>query len=263
MPSHLHNRVQSAVAVGLLLGLAHAVWPDPGERSAWIYRCVTTFGYGHLIGAAWFGRRHFRALRHRTIPPGLWRGFVLTTLGASLGVYAWSLELVPGLILFFFGISVWHVVENDLALGDAYRDRGRLPNLSHRPRGHLKVLCVTSVIAFAGLATPEFGFAALLGIAWSGPSLSDLFAAVTGYHLISWVRFIVDRMRWVDDGSARRFRRDLAAVHVLPIAACLMLLGMGDRATSAEALVFGPGIYLFWSVLHVIQTAAARMRRLT
>jgi hypothetical protein len=38
---------------------------------------------------------------------------------------------------------------------------------------------------------------------------------------------------------------------------------MGDRATSAEALVFGPGIYLFWSVLHVIQTAAARTRRQT
>lgn len=263
MPSHLRNRLQSFAAVGLLLGLAHVLWPDPEERSAWIYRCVTTFGYGHLIGAAWFGRRRFGTLRPHAIPPALWRAFILITLAVLLGVYASSLRLAPGLVLLFFGVSVWHVVENDFALGDAYRHEGRLPGFSRPLNGHLKTLGVTSCVALAGLATPEFGWTTQLGVAWSGPPLSDLFAAVTGYHLVSWVRFIIDRTRWVDDGSVRRLRRDLIAVHVLPIAACLLLLGMGDRATSVETLVFGPGIYLFWSVLHVLQTAAARTRRLT
>lgn len=263
MSLHLRNRLQSITAVGLLLGLAHALWPDPGERSAWIYRGVTTFGYGHLIGAAWFGRRRFGALRPQGIRPALWRAFVLTTIAVSLGVYASSLELAPGLVLFFFGVSVWHIAENDFALGDAYRGKGRLPAISRPSKGHSKALGVAFVVGLAGLATPEFGWTARLGVAWSGPSLSDLFAVVTGYHLISWVRFIIDRTLWVDDGLARRLRRDLAVVHVLPVAACLMLLGMGGRATSAEALVFGPGIYLFWSVLHVLQTAAARTRRLT
>ncbi|MBW2241160.1 MAG: hypothetical protein JRH01_04175 [Deltaproteobacteria bacterium] len=262
MPLRLHNRVQSIAAVSLLLGLAHTLWPDPGERSAWIYRCVTTFGYGHLIGAAWFGRRLFGTLRPPPVSPILWRAFVLTTVAVLLGVYSWSLHRAPGLILFFFGVSAWHIAENDLALGQAYRNGGRLPGLSRPWSGHLRALGVTSIVVVAGLATPELGWTPLMGFPWSGPSLSDVFAAVTGYHLVSWVRFIIDRTRWSDDTSARRQRRDLIAVHVLPLAACLALLEIGERAAPIEALVFGPGIYLFWSVLHVLQTAVTRTRRL-
>ncbi|MCP3986187.1 MAG: hypothetical protein GY723_17540 [bacterium] len=266
MPSHLRNRVQSAAVAGALLGIAHAMWPDPGERSVWVYRCITTFGYGHLIGAAWFARQRMAQLRPRDIPVPLWRIFIITSIGTLLGTYAWLLHLAPGLILFFFGVSAWHVAENDLALGQAYRDEGRLPDLIRSPTGHAGALAATSVVVLAGLLTPELGWTVRLGLTWTGPSLSDVFAAVTGYHLVSWVRFMIDRIRWIrwiDADSPGRMYRALLAVHALPLAISLALLGSGDRVATAETLVFGPGLYLFWSVLHVLQTAISRTQHPT
>jgi len=110
--------------------------------------------------------------------------------------------------------------------------------------------------------------AALVGIAalipdripaTSGVRFGDVFSGVTLYHLVSWLVFSMDRARAVGGEQGVRAVRRLVGVHVAPLTVCAGLLGWSDPgALVLQEALFSPAIYLFWSVLHVIQTAIVR-----
>jgi hypothetical protein len=93
----------------------------------------------------------------------------------------------------------------------------------------------------------------------SGVGFSDVFSAVTLYHLVSWLVFSADRARAEGGQQAASTVGRLFAVHVPPVAVCGGLLWWPDPgAVLLQKALFSPAIYLFWSVLHVVQTALAR-----
>lgn len=96
-------------------------------------------------------------------------------------------------------------------------------------------------------------------------TFADLFAAVTAYHLCSFLWLFVERARLAarrSPAQARSLLGRLAVVHApgLAIGASVALAppGLGELA---QRWLFSPDLYLFWSVLHVFQTLAARGRR--
>lgn len=88
-------------------------------------------------------------------------------------------------------------------------------------------------------------------------SFGDVFAATTLHHLISWLLLLRDRIHL--GLMPGRPVQGLIWVHLLPAALCLALLALPrDTAPDLRDLVFSPAIYLFWSMLHVVQTALMR-----
>jgi hypothetical protein len=93
-------------------------------------------------------------------------------------------------------------------------------------------------------------------------SAAEVFAGSSLYHLISWLIFFLDRAR----ATARRSRPEsrrllvrLAAVH-LPalLVGGAVALAAPEAGAGLRRWLFSPEIYLFWSLLHVVQTLAAR-----
>jgi hypothetical protein len=146
-------------------------------------------------------------------------------------------------VLGLVALSVWHIAENDAAMARA-RLRPLPPGagLGLPPLGPvgraLSLPCTVLVLALAYRALPDPG------------RFGDVFSAVTLYHLVAWVAFARAR-------GASPLR--LAALHAGPAALCAALwLAPEPGAAPLRAIVFSPGLYLFWSALHVVQTARAR-----
>lgn len=94
-------------------------------------------------------------------------------------------------------------------------------------------------------------------------TVADLFVATTLYHLVSWLIFFSDRIRSLslrgEGAAAARVWRGLLGVHVPPALICGgLLFTPTDALAPARFLLFSPAIYLFWSFVHVLQTAAVR-----
>ena len=124
------NRVLALAVVAAFLGLLRWLAPAPAERAVWLYLIALPLGYGHVIGAAVFSRSR----RRRSGGAGASRLLVRRLRRAR--AFSLSSPPTPGRcaprrysrcvlapILLLFG---WHIVENDLALGRAYRDGLRL-----------------------------------------------------------------------------------------------------------------------------------------
>jgi hypothetical protein len=94
----------------------------------------------------------------------------------------------------------------------------------------------------------------------SGVHFGDFFSALTLYHLVQFLWLFADRIRAIPEPAARRsVIRRLAWVHVPAIVLCAFLLLLpSDLLGTLRYAVFSPGIYLFWSVLHVVQTLVVR-----
>jgi hypothetical protein len=93
------------------------------------------------------------------------------------------------------------------------------------------------------------------------PSFGDVFSTVTLYHLVQWLVYFGDRIRRAPPAAAAATRRRLAWVHLPPATLCALLLALPlPEARPFAYLAFSPTIYLFWSVLHVLQTAVVRSR---
>jgi hypothetical protein len=267
------NRGLTALAVAGALGAAAFVFPDAARRGEVQYLCVLSLGYGHLLGALAFSRERLASCVARGVPPALFWSFVASSAASAFAVYSLALRAAPLLLLPLLAIATWHTAENDLALGRAYREGFRLPPLPRSPRHHaVSIAATAAVLLAAGLAPPWRGWIAaevpplapLLGRLPPSPlAFSDVFAAATGWHLLSWLLFLWDRARACErDGqpqAAAALRRGLLVWHAAPIAVCA-LLAASEAAPLAplRAAVFAPGLYLYGSMLHVLQTALLR-----
>jgi hypothetical protein len=274
------NRATSlGLVVAFLVG-THAWIPDAELRAGVQYLCVVTLGYGHLLGAVALRRaRPGAPARERRLIDAFWVATALTGFAA----YAWTLARLPASILPLLAVSVWHTVENDLAIGRAYANGLRVGAMPRSPRYHAVALAVTGLVVLLGTGTESWReLAAGLGwtaagetSAWipSGPTdsafsvgrldLPDLFVLVTLHHLLSWLGLVRDRVRDLHrEGhtrEARALRGQLLLVHLAPAAGCALLLAFpAARRESLHLLVFGPAVYLYWSVLHVVQTSWRR-----
>jgi hypothetical protein len=224
-------RGAAALATAASLAAFHAAVPDAEARGAAQYALVIAIGYGHLLAAA---RPRWRRLRARGALAAACAG---TAAAAALAAYTALLARWPALVALPLAASLWHIVENDVAMARALRSGAPLRTVAGRAR--LAALAVTAALAGASLALlPDAG------------RFGDLFCAVTLYHLFAWLGF----------ARARGARLGwLAAWHAGPALVCggLWLAPEAGPAT-LRALVLSPGVYLFWSALHVLDTARRR-----
>jgi hypothetical protein len=211
-------------------------------------------GYGHLLGGWLFARG-------RVQPTGLGAAFALVSVLTLLCAYAWALHveaLRPFVLVPMLVISGWHIVENDLALA-ARREGARLPPVSRGGMPHSLALGVTLLLGLLALATPDGAFHLTLYLGAALPfqlaTVSDLATAVLMYHAVSFVLFSLDRARTRPPREAARLRRGLLWVHALPLAGNGILY---CALPQVHFYVAAPTLYLFFSVLHAVQTAALR-----
>jgi hypothetical protein len=114
------NRAVTVTCVCAFLVITRMLVEDPRLRAERQYLFVITLGYGHLIGAAVFARQ-----RIADLVPGRWShrlGGVAVGLGVLdlFVVYAWATHVSLAVFLPLLVVSIWHIVENDLALRRAY-----------------------------------------------------------------------------------------------------------------------------------------------
>jgi hypothetical protein len=226
-----HPRLLAALAALGFVAATRAAWPDGGQRAAAQYALVITLGYGHLLGAA------LPTLRRAATRGALACAWLAAAAATAYALYAAAARAWPPLVLGLVGLSVWHIAENDAALVRALRAGGPLPALPRTLPGHTRPLAASAlVLAAAAFSLPDAG------------RFGDVFSAVTLYHLVAWLGFALAR-----GTSAGR----LAALHAAPALACAAL-SLAPEGGALRSAVFSPGLYLFWSALHVLQTARAR-----
>ena len=231
MRTLLHPRLVAALATGAFLAATHGVWREPEPRASAQYALVITLGYGHLIGAALPAWRRIAA--RGALGAAAW-GVAAAT---AFALYAAALAAWPPLALGLVALSVWHISENDVAMTRAAHTGGALPPVSFRHA--LPLAGAALVLALAGWALPDAGH------------FGDVFSAVTLYHLVAWLALRVAR-------GARL--GPLVALHAAPACVCAALWLAPEGAAPLRAVAFSPGVYLFWSALHVLQTARGRAR---
>ena len=261
------NRVLALAVVAAFLGLLRWLAPAPAERAMWLYLVALPLGYGHVVGAAVFAharRRHSREPRPARLLLAAFVGSSLLTLFAA---YAWALRstalqplvLTPILLLF-----AWHIAENELALGRAYRNEMRLGPVARAARPHAITLVLVAGVGLVAFSTPEGAlfsrvyFGAVLVPVQPWLTLDELSSAVVLYHTLSWLFYFEDRVRALRRSSApeaARLQRRVLAFHAAPLALNAMLylwLPAGPFYLAA------PAFYFFWSAIHALHTAGVR-----
>jgi hypothetical protein len=259
------NRAASAALVAAYLAGAARAVPDTEARTALHYAVVATIGWGHLLGAARLPARGALPLACWSL--GLANAFVL---------YGLALANVPALLLPLLAVSVWHAVENDVALPAAYAGGHRLG--PHPRRGRALGVCGAVTAAVLVLAAGALPPSALgpLGSAPLAASLhgalrslagaervafGDVFAAATLHHLVSTAGLLAARVRAEgrsDPRAARRFAARVAGCHAAPVVLLAVLPLAGAEGARLRAALLAPPLYLFCSVLHVAQTTWRR-----
>jgi hypothetical protein len=237
--------------------LLRGLFPDSAARDEASYLVVLSVGYGHLGGAAWFSLGRLRA------PAGVSRPllvlFSLTSVATLFAAWSWLANegmayLSPHLLWIFFAlfaVSTWHVFENDVALARAYRGELRLAGLSRRAGDHFVSLAATAAVTGLGVHLAHSPSRWL--------SFGDFFTMIVLYHLVGWLVFFVDRARRLEGRGRRQLLARLALVHLPPAAFAGLLLAWAPPGVAGlRELVFGPGVYSFFALLHVLQTAWVR-----
>ena len=243
-----------SLAVASILACLRALYPSPEERAAASYALVLTIGYGHLLGALLGGRHKFAA----ALPAPLANATGLILLASSvpllLHTYVITLAALPALLWPLLAVSTWHICENECAIAEAHG--GRLGSPWRGWRRQIVPAAATALVLFVSAAAlPAEDRIPLGRLALSLPDLTsrgvefaDVFAATTLFHLLSWLRV----------GTRRRSGLVLR-VHVGVALLCGGVLTIpGEGIARAREAVFSPGLYLFWSALHVAQTSLGR-----
>ena len=276
------NRATSFGLVTVFLMVTHAWIPEAEVRASAQYLFVVTLGYGHLLGAVVVPRSR-PAPAAPGSPRALLSSFRAVSALTGFAAYAWAIARVPALILPLLAVSAWHTVENDLAIGRAYASGLRVGPLPRSRTHHVVSLGVTGLVVVLGTWTESWRELAT-SVAWAATGggasaalssrpgsaplsgwldLPDLFVLVTLHHLLSWLVLLADRVRALRQGGRPREATDLwtrlVGVHLAPALVCGALLALPSaRDGSVHLFVFGPAVYLYWSVLHVIQTSWRR-----
>jgi hypothetical protein len=248
----------SLLAVVAAACLLRGLFPEPAVRDEASYLAVLTLGYGHLGGAAWFSLGRLRAPAGVSLP--LLALFATTSVATLFGFWSWLANdgmayLAPHLLWIFFAlfaVSTWHVIENDAALARSYRIGLQLSGLGRRVGGHFVALAATAVVTGLGFR--------LFRSPSPWLSFGDFFTLVVLYHLVGWLVFFADRARRLEGQDRRRLLARLGLVHLPPAAlAGLLLAWTPPGLAGLRELVFGPGVYSFFALLHVLQTAWIRV----
>lgn len=240
-------RARRAAALAIVLAALaalRALVPDPAQRRETMFLLMIPLGYGHVLGAAWFGAGRAGRLRQLA-------SFAAAALGG-----VWLVGVIPGasppLAFAFAAVAVWHVVENEIAAGAAPRGApprcGRLPPLPRALRGHAQPLAATATAIGVALATPWLARPALragLPVPLAVWNAEEVLAAILFHHVVSWA------LHTVRPGRTRA----IVAVHAIPLA-----IGVGGAAVwpAAHAVVAAPLPYLLVAVAHALHTAWLR-----
>jgi hypothetical protein len=263
------NRAVAALLVLGFVAWVRAAAPGPGERAVWLYLVALPIGYGHLLGGLWLARRRLSALAPQGVSRGLLAAFVLMSVANLLAAYTWVLHVpwaAPLVLVPMLLFSAWHIGENDLALGRSYRKGRELAPLQAGSWDNAAAVGLTALLGLAALHTPEGAAFGREWLGWRVPflapfSLDELVTAVLLYHAVTWVHFFLHRARglaWRAPREARLLRRRLLLVHAVPLALNALLFFL---APALYVWVASPVLYLFWSVLHAVQTALVRAAR--
>lgn len=252
-PTARRNRTCTIACVAAYLLVMRQLVPDHAVRADRHYLVVITLGYGHLIGAAVFGRHPLQRVLRPCGSPALAAASLLCAIASLYIAYAWALQRWPLLLAPLLGLATWHTVENDRMLGRAYLQGLALPTLERGARAQLTAIGSSALIVClaAALLLPA------RDVTTGALGFGDLFAATTLYHLVSWLLLLFDRALLARSSAATLW--PLAAVHLAPALLCIgAVLSSAEAARELRALLFSPSFYLFWSLLHVVQTALTR-----
>ena len=183
------NRLVTASGVATFVLATRVLFPDPQIRAENQYLFVITLGYGHLIGAAAFSLRRMADLVPSGVSRRLFSAFVAVSVANLFALYAWLSNISTAFFLPLLAVSMWHIVENDLALGSAYAERLALGALPRSLERHLASFGITAVLLAAGQAilTPaEYGPAlAASPFARAGSAPMRIAAAACGLALFA------------------------------------------------------------------------------
>jgi hypothetical protein len=263
----LRNRLLALAIVVAFLGLLRLVAPTPAERAVWLYLIALPLGYGHIIGAAAFSRARWGGSRAPAGARLLRAAFAGTSLLSLFAAYAWALRsttLQPFVLAPILAVFGWHIVENDLELGRAYREGLRIGPVVRSAGPHAAALLFTACVGLAVFSTREGAlfshayFGAALVPIQSWLTLDELTAAFLLYHTVSWLLFFEARVRALRRtaaSEAARLRRRVLAFHLIPCAANAALYLWLPSVHSFAAV---PAFYLFWSSVHAVHTALVR-----
>ena len=253
------NRAFAAALVCACWSGARIFWPDDMMREERVYLCITALGYGHFIAAAVGSHRPTSA---KALASARWlaRSFVASGIASGLCLYTWLLQIGPIATLPFALALIWHVVENDRCLASAYRRPGALGPLA-RSRGDAPWLVSVALATLLALAltqeiADEVGWSPW---AWQ-PQLIDIYGIPVLYHLTSWLKLAVDRANAASSHDRIQRYARLSAAHGPPLVIGLLVASERPEVELFRLFLFSPGIYLYWSALHVLQTAIVRKR---
>ncbi len=255
------NRAKSLAVATVFVALLHVVEADPDGREQWLYLVALPLGYGHLLGGLLFARRRIVALL-RPAPIGVACAIGVSGTLTLLAVYTWVLQsplLGPLVVVALLFVSAWHIVENDLELSRAYRNRLMLSAIRHTRQEWAVIAGAVALLSAAALATPS---GASLSSYYIGTTIlppvatvADLATLVLLYHAASWVQFFRDRARNASQPEATALRWRLFWLHVLPLSVNAVAYAWIDPLF---VFISMPTLYLFWSSLHAFQTAWVR-----
>jgi len=256
-PGAARYRLATGATVGGGLLLLRALLPEPELRQPVQASLTLTLGYGHVLGAFWFGRRKLSALLPSAIPGWLGAGTAL----AGLVAFFSALPLAfPGdaegahALLFFLAtqsLNYWHTAENDWLLARSYERNLRLGPVSRVWTEHLKIILPTGL-----LLAVSASFA--LGLLPRGFPLSfaDFFSAAVLYHIVGFLVHFTDRA--IAEHRPSLLLR-IAGVH-LPPAAIAIVLGTSSAPWTEPVrnLYTNAAFFLFLNGIHVAQTCMTR-----
>jgi len=261
------NRVLASAIVASCWAASFLIWPVASIREQWIYACITTLGYGHLLGAAWFAPRRSPAGPNSRAPQLLKASFIATSIGTGFCLYALLLERTLIIALPLVLLSLWHAVENEIALGSNATGGVRLPPIPLALRDHAWLIASAPLVLLLLGSTVEIAEYTGSQLLPQPLHLVDLYGVPVLYHLVSWLIWSFERAR--DERLARGMREargrygGLIGVHVAPMLLCSLVLCGAPYSDYLARVFYGPDVYLYLSGLHVVQTGLARQQRST
>ncbi len=255
-PGSAGRRISQASLAATTSWVAASLWLEPENeaRAALHSHVVFALGYGHLLASVVRGRRPASAQPPRAAAAKLG---TLATLATGYAAYVELCQFAPALPLGLLALSAWHTVENDRALRrSSPEDALPIAALSTRRSDLFADAAIAAGLSLLALAAPHLS-----------PRIdaTDVIAAVTLHHLVSWLILIVARAR-----ARGRLRSELIALlrlHAPTLALCLGAMAVLGAPSAWPAsivdvsrAVLSPATYLFWSAAHVVHTAWRRAR---